>query len=113
MSSLWARTVIESALVCNSLLDGQVSPKGVPDMPVSEGMLLTYRVTGTGFLRHMVRTIVGTLVEIGAGRTEVAQVSVLLAEGRREAAGPTAPAAGLCLVAVDYADHPPAVATHR
>jgi len=107
------RTVLESSVACRPLVEAQVSPKGVPDVPVPEGMLVTYRVTGTGFLRHMVRTIVGTLVDIGAGRTEVARVSLLLTQGRRHAAGPTAPAAGLCLVGVDYGERVPTVATHR
>jgi tRNA pseudouridine38-40 synthase len=108
-----ARTVVESSVTCTPLLGVHVSPKGVPDVPVPEGVLVTYRVTGNGFLRHMVRAIVGTLVDIGAGRTEVAHVSLLLADGRRDAAGPTAPAAGLCLVGVDYGEGAPTVATHR
>jgi tRNA pseudouridine38-40 synthase len=61
-----------------------------------------YRVTGTGFLRHMVRTIVGTLVEIGRGWRSVDDVSMLLHGGARSAAGATAPPHGLFLVRVDY-----------
>jgi tRNA pseudouridine38-40 synthase len=108
-----ARTVLESSVSCSRLVDGQVSPTGVPHVPVAEGTLVTYRVTGSGFLRHMVRAIVGTLVDIGAGRTEVAHVAVLLADGQRAAAGPTAPAAGLCLAGVDYGEGAPMLATHR
>ncbi len=63
---------------------------------------LVYQVTASGFLRHMVRAIVGTLVEIGAGRRDLASVDRALASGVRTDAGPTAPARGLWLVRVDY-----------
>jgi tRNA pseudouridine38-40 synthase len=63
---------------------------------------LTYRVTGTGFLHHMVRNLVGTMVDIGAGRTDPNQIAAILAARVRSAAGPTAPAHGLFLVEVDY-----------
>jgi tRNA pseudouridine38-40 synthase len=66
------------------------------------GRVLLYEVTGEGFLRHMVRTIVGTLVEIGAGRREAGAMATILASRDREAAGPTAPACGLCLVRVAF-----------
>jgi tRNA pseudouridine38-40 synthase len=69
-----------------------------------QSAILAYEVTGTGFLRHMVRTIVGTLVEVGRGRRPVAWMAEVLASRDRAAAGPTAPAAGLFLVRVDYPD---------
>ena len=74
---------------------------------------ITYRVTGTGFLRHMVRAIVGTLVEIGAGRLEVAHIRALLEGASRARPVRRRPAAGLCLVGVDYGRGRPAVAAHR
>ena len=61
-----------------------------------------YRVTGTGFLRYMVRTIVGTLVEIGRGWRPVGDMATLLQHGGRSGAGATAPPHGLFLVRVDY-----------
>jgi tRNA pseudouridine38-40 synthase len=64
--------------------------------------LLTYTVTGDGFLRHMVRTIVGSLVEIGRGRRAAAWMAQIVASRDRAQAGPTAPAHGLFLVRVDY-----------
>jgi len=66
------------------------------------GELLAYEVTGSGFLRHMVRTIVGTLVEIGRGRRTADSMAHLLVLRDRAHAGPTAPALGLFLVGVDY-----------
>jgi tRNA pseudouridine38-40 synthase len=64
--------------------------------------LVTYDVTGDGFLRHMVRAIVGTLVEIGRGWRPPGDMTTLIAGGRRSNAGSTAPARGLFLVRVDY-----------
>ncbi len=64
--------------------------------------LLVYRVTGNGFLHHMVRNIVGTLVDVGRGRTAVSGIENILAARDRAAAGPTAPASGLFLLSVEY-----------
>lgn len=61
-----------------------------------------YEISGDGFLRQMVRAIVGTLVEVGCGRLDAGEMERILASGDRKAAGATAPAHGLCLVAVDY-----------
>jgi len=66
--------------------------------------MLCYEVTGNGFLRHMVRAIVGSLVEIGRGRRPVEWMTEVLASRNRAEAGPTAPALGLYLVGVDYHD---------
>jgi tRNA pseudouridine38-40 synthase len=63
---------------------------------------LVMRIEGDGFLRHMVRNIVGTLVEVGTGRWPASQVQRILTSGDRAQAGPTAPAHGLFLVRVDY-----------
>jgi tRNA pseudouridine38-40 synthase len=64
--------------------------------------MLIYEVTGSGFLHHMVRNIVGTLVEVGRGKLEPADITRILEARDRTLAGPTAPAQGLCLVKVDY-----------
>ncbi len=58
-------------------------------------------VEGEGFLRHMVRNLAGTLVEIGRGRWPVERAGEILASLDRGQAGPTAPAPGLCLMRVD------------
>jgi tRNA pseudouridine38-40 synthase len=72
-----------------------------------DSRLLVWRLTGDGFLRHMVRTIVGTVVEVGLGRREPGDMAALLASGDRRRAGPTAPAHGLTLVSVEYGAAPP------
>jgi len=63
---------------------------------------LTYEVRGDGFLRHMVRAMVGTLVDVGAGRLVPGDVDRITESGDRQRAGPTAPAHGLFLVEVSY-----------
>jgi tRNA pseudouridine38-40 synthase len=64
--------------------------------------LLTYEISGDGFLRHMVRAIVGTLVEIGRDWRRPEEISALLTGAARADAGATAPPLGLFLVSVDY-----------
>jgi tRNA pseudouridine38-40 synthase len=59
-------------------------------------------IEGNGFLRHMVRNIVGTLVEVGVGRWPAAMMAQILGTRDRTKAGPTAPAQGLFLVRVVY-----------
>ena len=61
-------------------------------------------VIGDGFLRYMVRTIVGTLVEVGLGRRSVGDMAEILTSRIRDRAGRTAPPHGLFLVSVDYSD---------
>lgn len=62
--------------------------------------------TGNGFLRHQVRIMTGTLVDVGQCRQAPSAVAGILAARRRSAAGRTAPAHGLWLVRVDYGDGP-------
>jgi len=64
--------------------------------------VIRYEVSGAGFLRHMVRAIVGTLVEIGRGRRPPEWMREVVASRNRSEAGVTAPAAGLFLVRVEY-----------
>ena len=69
--------------------------EGTPDR-------ITYRVTGSGFLKHMVRNIVGTLLEAGKGKVDAAGIEAFLRSGGPPKAGPTAPASGLFLINVEY-----------
>jgi tRNA pseudouridine38-40 synthase len=67
-----------------------------------DGNLLVYRVRGSGFLHHMVRNLVGTMIDVGRGRLKAEQIPGILAARARAAAGPTAPAGGLFLHSVEY-----------
>ena len=67
-----------------------------------DGEELIYTVRGTGFLHHMVRNLVGTFILVGKGTMQVDDVPRILMAQSRTAAGPTAPATGLCLVSVEY-----------
>lgn len=66
------------------------------------GRKIRYRVEADGLLHHMVRNMVGTLIEIGRGRMAPEAVSEVLASKSRSKAGPTAPACGLCLKKIWY-----------
>jgi tRNA pseudouridine38-40 synthase len=72
--------------------------------PGSAGELLVYRVRGSGFLHHMVRNLVGTMMDVGRGRIEADRIPEILAARARAAAGPTAPAHGLFLHSVEYGE---------
>ncbi len=63
---------------------------------------LFFVIQGDGFLYNMVRTIAGTLIDVGRGRLEEGACARALASGQRDDAGMTAPAAGLHLVSVQY-----------
>ncbi len=63
---------------------------------------MTFEIVGDGFLRHMVRSLTGTLIEVGYGRRPVGWAADVLAGRDRRQAGPTAPAHGLYLLSVRY-----------
>jgi len=64
--------------------------------------MLIYEIRGSGFLHHMVRNIVGTLIEVGRGKLTPNDIIRILGARDRTLTGPTAPAQGLCLVRVEY-----------
>jgi tRNA pseudouridine38-40 synthase len=64
--------------------------------------MLVYRITGSGFLKHMVRNIVGVLLEVGKGNLNSRDVLARLAPASGIRPGPTAPANGLFLISVEY-----------
>ncbi len=67
-----------------------------------EGRELVFEIEGNRFLRHMVRILVGTMVEIGLDKRPADDLARLLQDGRRAQAGRTAPACGLHLLWVEY-----------
>ena len=95
------RTIHRSELVVGSVGSAPGGTSGPDDR--AGGSLLVYEVEGDGFLRHMVRAIVGTLVDVGRRARPPESIRDLLAAGAtRGQAGMTAPPHGLYLVAVDY-----------
>ncbi len=87
-------------------VDGPAADPGAVDEGLG-GDVTTVEVRGNGFLRHMVRIIVGTLTEVGRGHRGIEDVERALKTGDRSDAGQTAPPQGLFLVKVDYASVPP------
>jgi tRNA pseudouridine38-40 synthase len=98
------RTLLQSELREVDIHTDQ--PIAVPPVPGEPervgGRLVRYEVTGTGFLRHMVRTIVGTLVEVGRGRMAIDDMAAVIRSRDRARAGQTAPPQGLMLWEVKY-----------
>jgi len=67
-----------------------------------KGNEIIYTVEANGFLRYMVRTMAGTLLEVGKGKLLPEQIEALFRKKERSLASPTAPAKGLCLIKVNY-----------
>jgi tRNA pseudouridine38-40 synthase len=67
-----------------------------------DGDLIGFEISANAFVRHMVRGVVGTLIEVGRGRLDPAQFRTILEAGDRRQAGPNAPPHGLILTGVDY-----------
>jgi tRNA pseudouridine38-40 synthase len=64
--------------------------------------LWVFRISGSGFLQYMVRTIVGTLLYVGAGKTPASHIPPMFEARDRRLAGPCVPASGLHLIRVEY-----------
>lgn len=98
------RTVLSAELVeMNIHTDQPIALSPLDDGALqADGRLLRFEITGTGFLRHMVRIIAGTLVDIGRGQLEVADMAAIIASRDRRRAGQTAPPQGLMLWQVTY-----------
>jgi tRNA pseudouridine38-40 synthase len=101
-------TTVDTGSIVTHHVHGDAGHARVPTVdrgrPSGDGgtPLLCYEVTGSGFLRHMVRTIVGSLVEVGRGKQPADWIARVIGSRDRSTAGQTAPAHGLFLVAVDY-----------
>ena len=82
---------------------GRNSVRTVERLDITQdGRRITIEITANGFLYNMVRSIAGTLLEVGRGALEPADMQRILESKDRSQAGPTAPACGLCLVSVEY-----------
>ncbi len=68
----------------------------------SNSSVIEFRISGNGFLRYMVRSIVGTMLEVGRGEKDSDTILTAIIGGDRDLAGKTAPANGLTLMKVDY-----------
>jgi tRNA pseudouridine38-40 synthase len=68
----------------------------------AQANLLEFRVSANGFLRYMVRSLMGTLLEVGRGAKDSDTIQTAIITGDRNLAGTTAPAHGLTLLKVDY-----------
>jgi tRNA pseudouridine38-40 synthase len=89
--------------------DGENRVRDVTDFTVdsrwdgrAQSAMIEFRISSRGFLRYMVRSIVGTMIEVGRGEKDFDTIQTAIVTGRRELAGKTAPAAGLTLYRVDY-----------
>ncbi len=101
------RTLDEDAEAGELLVKGAVRTvfsSGWEKRAGEAGELLVYRVRGSGFLHHMVRNMVGTLIDVGRGKLTAEMIPEILAARARAAAGPTAPAQGLFLHSVEYGE---------
>ncbi|MBV9241705.1 MAG: tRNA pseudouridine(38-40) synthase TruA [Acidobacteria bacterium] len=89
--------------------DGENRVRDILDLNITsewderaQGAMLAFDITATGFLRYMVRSIVGTLIEVGQGSREPDTIQTAIVTGDRKLAGKTAPAHGLTLLRVEY-----------
>ena len=89
--------------------DAESRVRNITQLEISHGWnnrgqcdLIEFTVTANGFLRYMVRSIVGTLLAVGRGEIDGATVARAIRGGDRELAGATAPANGLTLMKVNY-----------
>lgn len=107
---LWCSSPLQGG-VGGVVHQGDERPASNLERPTSDEMrqaaggcpLISIEIVADGFLYNMVRSIVGTLVNVGRGKWAIDDVSRILLEQRREVAGATAPACGLYLVRAEYA----------
>ncbi len=89
-----------------TIYSAEVQAVHFPGLTTADAPLLAFDIRGTSFLYKMVRTLMGTLVDIGTGRLEPDAMAHILASRDRGQAGQTAPACGLCLCHIHYAPVP-------
>ena len=89
------------ASFCRRPRDGRATEPEAPPAPIRR-RVLRFEIEATSFCHQMVRSIVGTLVDVGRGRKRAGDLTAILRARNRAAAGQMAPARGLCLWAVRY-----------
>ena len=99
-ASLFVRETDFSAFSSNRLLNPV--RKIISSQIEKKGKEIIYTVEASGFLRYMVRTMVGTLIEVGKGTLVPENIEEIFEKKNRSLAGATAPAKGLCLIKVIY-----------
>ena len=89
--------------------DGESKVRNVSDFTIesrwderASANILEFKISANGFLRYMVRSIIGTLIEVGRGEKDSDTIQTAIVTGDRSLAGKTAPANGLTLLRVDY-----------
>lgn len=94
---------------CSAQSDSESKVRTITDFSVesrwdarAQAALIEFRITGNGFLRYMVRSIAGTLLEVGRGEKDFDTIQTAIVTGDRTLAGATAPAHGLTLFKVYY-----------
>ena len=98
---LFERTVLRAEWRAEHRARPDLAGGGDEASQPGDGMLV-FEIEAPSFMRNQVRVIVGTMLEVGAGRRPPADFRALLGGAPRERAGETAPAHGLYLVAVSY-----------
>ncbi|MGD0320060.1 MAG: tRNA pseudouridine(38-40) synthase TruA [Acidimicrobiales bacterium] len=89
--------------ITRRVLEARWSEQPIVERELAEGeVLLRFDISAQSFCHHMVRSIVGTLVDVGRGRRPASDITRLLRSGERSHATTIAPPQGLCLVGVDY-----------
>lgn len=96
----------EGASTIRRVLDARWRRVEAPS-PAEGGQVLRFEIEASSFCHQMVRSLVGTMVEMGGGRISPGDMSYILASGDRSLAGSPAPAHGLCLWSVGYPDLQP------
>jgi tRNA pseudouridine38-40 synthase len=76
--------------------------RNISEVQWNSGQFHVFTIRGSGFLRYMVRSLVGTLVQVGKEKISPLEFLVILQSRSRSRSGPTAPAHGLCLHSVQY-----------
>jgi tRNA pseudouridine38-40 synthase len=89
--------------------DGESRVRNVLDFSVdshwddrAQGLMIEFRISASGFLRYMVRSVIGTMLEVGRGEKDSDTIQTAIVTGDRDLAGKTASAHGLTLLKVDY-----------